>query len=174
MWKKTLIILVALSVVATLVYADLPKGRDIVQTGELIRLDGKLVTSQSEWYVDTEEGRYQLHLGRTDYLLSTGADLTEGASVTVEGWVTGRNIAVCRMTMGEFTYAFRSEDGRPLWSGRGERMAWNRNRMPGRDGIDFDACQRNRKDFGSFEKNRSPRNNAEPQYKRQRNFQEEL
>ncbi len=174
MLKKTLIILVALSVVATLVYADLQQGRDIVQTGEIISLDGTLVSNQSEWYVDTEEGRYQLHLGNKDQLLSTGADLTEDASVTVEGWVTGKNIAVYRITMGEVTYAFRSEDGRPLWSGKGDRMAWNRNRMRDSGEFDFDNCPRNRRDFVGFEKNRSPRNNADPQYKLQRNFQEEL
>jgi hypothetical protein len=174
MGKKTLIILVALFVAATIVYADLPRGRDIVETGEIISLDGTLVSSQPEWYVDTEEGRYQLHLGNKDYLSSTGADLTEGASVTVEGWVNERNIAVYRMTLGESTYAFRSEDGIPLWSGRGERTAWNQNRMRYGDGAEFNECERNRRDSRGFEKNRSPRNNADPQYRRQRNFQEEL
>ncbi len=174
MWKKTLIILVALSVVATLVYADMPQGRDIVQTGELIRLDGTLVSSQSEWYLDTTEGSYQLHLGNKDFLLSTGAELTEGTSVSVEGWKIDKNIAVYRMTIGALTYAFRSEDGRPLWSGRGERMAWNRNRMPGCERKEFDRFERNRRDFGDSEKHRSPRNSAEPQYRWQRRLQEEL
>ncbi len=99
----------------------------VVESGEAIALDGVLRSQDGEWVLETAEGRrYELHFGAEWYRDSTGIELEAGKAVTVRGTLEGDEISVVSATLDGRLYAFRGEDGRPLWSGGGRAQGRGR------------------------------------------------
>jgi hypothetical protein len=98
-------------------------GRDVVNSGELITLEGTLRFYDSEWHLDTDEESYLLHLGPRGYLEPSKIPIESGTVVSVEGFVKGNDIAVISVAVDGETYALRDRDGFPLWARRHERFA---------------------------------------------------
>jgi hypothetical protein len=94
-------------------------GREVAETGELRGLSGELAQQDGEWYLEAAEGRYLLHLGNTAYVERTGIDLEAGEKIEVRGLVDGDEVSVVSIVADGKSYAFRSEDGVPLWAGNG-------------------------------------------------------
>ncbi len=87
--------------------------------GTLRTLSGTLASDDTEWYLDSADGRYLLHLGNSSYVEQTGLVLEAGETAVVEGIVDADEVSVVSLEIDGKTFAFRSEDGRPLWAGGG-------------------------------------------------------
>ena len=96
-------------------------GRSVAETGRLADLSGSLDRQGTEWYLVMEGARLALHLGNTRYVESTGIQLQEGTPVKVRGFVDGQEVAVVSIQLDGRLYAFRTEDGVPLWAGQGRQ-----------------------------------------------------
>jgi hypothetical protein len=94
-------------------------GRDVADAGTLRTLSGTLASDDTEWYLDSAEGRYLLHLGNSSYVEQTGLILEAGETAVVKGIVDADEVSVVSLEIDGTTFAFRSEDGRPLWAGGG-------------------------------------------------------
>jgi len=94
-------------------------GREVVDQGTIGTVTGTLVYQDSEWFIDTEDGLFLVHLGNHDFVDGTGMELSEGDEATVYGFIAGQDIAAVNVTLGSEVYALRSEDGFPLWAGSG-------------------------------------------------------
>ncbi len=117
--KSVLFVSIFMAAAILTVSASELKGNEIVTLGSLDTLSGTLTEDAGEWYLQTGDSLYALHLGNHDYLDSLDLNLKERESATVFGFVYEQDIAPVTLTSGEITYCFRSEDGRPLWAGRG-------------------------------------------------------
>jgi hypothetical protein len=94
-------------------------GRDVGDAGTLRTLSGTLASDDTEWYLDSADGRFLLHLGNTSYVEQTGLVLEAGETAVVKGIVDADEVSVVSLEIDGKTFAFRSEDGRPLWAGGG-------------------------------------------------------
>lgn len=94
-------------------------GREVVDQGTIGTVTGVLVYQDSEWFIDTEDGLFLVHLGNHDFVDGTGMELNEGEEAIVYGFIAGQDIAAVNVTLGSEVYALRSEDGFPLWAGSG-------------------------------------------------------
>lgn len=101
-------------------------GRDVAVIGALETLSGTLAESSGEWYLETETGRYLLHLGNAAFVERVGLKPEVGARVEVRGFVDGEEVSVVTVALGGRTYALRTEDGSPLWAGGGRGAAAGR------------------------------------------------
>jgi hypothetical protein len=128
MVKKILLITLVFSVVAAALFAHDITGKDIVDRGSMIAVAGTLRYDGLEWYLDTDDGSYLLHFGNREYLESTGIELEGGVSCEIEGLAEGSDIAVISATIDGNSYAFRDDDGTPLWAGRGQGLSRNERR----------------------------------------------
>jgi len=89
------------------------------ERGEVLTLSGTLDDRNGEWYLRTDNGSYLLGLGPSSYRDAAGISLVEGAAAEVRGQLTDDGeIAVLTCATGGELYAFRTEDGVPMWSGR--------------------------------------------------------
>jgi hypothetical protein len=93
----------------------------VVERGSINNLAGTLQHDGSEWYLKTSRNTYLLHFGNSAYVESTGIDLREGESIEVHGFLSGDEIAVVAARLSSGVFAFRNEDGTPLWAGNGRR-----------------------------------------------------
>jgi hypothetical protein len=91
-------------------------GREVVAMGILQTMEGTLVEEDDEWYLQTGEILYAVHLGNYDFLDTLEMDLNEGDRVTLKGFVHGEDIAAVNIITGDNSYSFRREDGKPLWA----------------------------------------------------------
>jgi len=142
MLKKISIITLIMVVGATLLFADFSSGRDIIEEGTSIKVDGTLKYDTSEWYLETEDGSYQLHFGNKDWLESTGIVLEDGKECSIEGISNEDDIVVSKATIDEKTYSFRERDGIPLWAHKGNarrNMVNSRRINSERDNHGFDS-----------------------------------
>jgi hypothetical protein len=89
----------------------------ILDTGIRSSLTGTLSYQAPEWYLAAAEGRYVLRLGNARYVESTGIVLEEGVRATVRGFLADGELTVVAVELGGREYAFRTEEGRPLWAG---------------------------------------------------------
>ena len=121
MLKKILIVTLLMALGTSLLFADGLTGRDIVAEGTFTTLKGTLTSQGTEWYLTTQDGPHQLHFGNRNYLSSTGIELVDGANCTIDGIVTGKDVAVATVTTAGKSYSFRDENGTPLWAGEGNR-----------------------------------------------------
>jgi hypothetical protein len=94
-------------------------GRDIADIGTVRTLTGTLSNDGTEWYLDTSDRRFLLHMGNASYVEQTGIALEAGQEALVKGLVDAVEVSVVSIQLDGQTYAFRSEDGRPLWAGNG-------------------------------------------------------
>ena len=92
-------------------------GREVVEAGEPITAHGVLAYEAPEWYLDTAEERYLLHLGNAAFVDQAGIPLQSGAQATVRGFAEGEEMAVTTIEIQGTGYALRTEEGVPLWSG---------------------------------------------------------
>jgi hypothetical protein len=128
MVKKILIVSLVLVFGASMLGASMLlahdfTGRDLVGIGEPVTLEGTLRSEDNEWYLDTTDESYLLHVGPRDYLESKKIPIEEGEAVSVEGFQKDSDVAVVSMAVDGKTYALRDADGMPLWAGRGRRLA---------------------------------------------------
>lgn len=94
-------------------------GADFVQLGELSTVSGELVTQYGEWFLQTDSRLYEIHLGNHEHRRAIGVDLEVGREAEVKGFIYEDDIAVVSMIIDNHEYAFRTEEGRPLWAGAG-------------------------------------------------------
>jgi hypothetical protein len=94
-------------------------GRDVAVTGAPRTLSGTLSSDGVEWYLDAADGHYLLHLGNSAYIAQVGLELAAGEPAVVRGLVDAGEVSVISLEYRGATYALRSEDGTPLWAGRG-------------------------------------------------------
>ena len=121
MLKKILIVTLVMALGASILFAESLTGRDIMREGDVTTINGTLKSEGIEWYLIAKGGSYQLHFGNRDYLSSTGIELEDGKSCTIDGIASGKDIAVATATMESSSYSFRDENGAPLWAGNGNR-----------------------------------------------------
>ena len=91
--------------------------------GALSTFEGTLSFGDPEWDLATETGSIHLGLGNPSYLESTGLKLEDEMEVIVKGYLTEDELSVVSLTVDGREVAFRTEDGAPLWSGRGMAAA---------------------------------------------------
>ena len=111
-------------------------GREVVDQGTIGTVTGVLVYQDSEWFIDTEEGLFLVHLGNHDFVEGTGMELSEGDEAAVYGFIAGQDIAAVNVTLGSEVYALRNEDGFPLWAGSGQRRNQETGKGMGRNRIE--------------------------------------
>jgi hypothetical protein len=93
------------------------KGKDIASKGFLTDLSGTLKYEGGEWYLVSDEGSFQIHLGPKSYLDSINFKLTEGDQAEIKGFVLEDHIAPCKITTAGKSIELRDENGRPAWAG---------------------------------------------------------
>ena len=125
MLKKVLIISMVLMFGAVAIFAHDFTGREVVGSGELVRIEGELRYDEPVWYLDSEKESYLLHLGPKSYLESKKIPMEDGKSVSVEGFRYEDDIAVVSVAADGKEYALRDTEGFPFWAGRGKRHSKN-------------------------------------------------
>ena len=122
MTKKTLFILLGLLITAGIFASDSElTGKDVAAKGSVRTLEGIFEMEDGEWYLRTKDRYYSIHKGPDWYTEEVGFIEPEGKQVVIEGFVLGHAISPCTITIEDTRYAFRSLEGQPLWSGRGNR-----------------------------------------------------
>ncbi len=119
-------ILAALAASSSLFAAEQILGRNLVDGGKWIEVEGSLVDQDGEWALKAKDGIYDVHLGNYSVLYPEGLGLKEGSAAKVTGYAVDKDISAVSLTVGGKSYAFRDKDGTPLWAGRGNREAWDR------------------------------------------------
>lgn len=97
-------------------------GKDFVVLGELGEVEGILFYEDEEWFLETEEMVYEVHMGDPDYRDGIGLVLEEGEEASIKGYLYGDDIAVVSITVARGTYDLRTEQGHPLWGAFGGAM----------------------------------------------------
>ncbi len=101
------------------------QGRELVELGELKTVSGVLKTDEEEWFLETEEGLYEIHFGDHNYREKIGLKPEAGKKAEVIGFVYQQegikeiDIAACNMNFEGKEFRFRERDGTPLWQGEG-------------------------------------------------------
>lgn len=102
------------------------KGSDYVRLGNQGAVSGTLKEADGEWFLATGDAKeYALHLGNYEVMYPEGISLREGEQASVKGFVYGQDISAITVASAGKTWEFRSNDGRPLWSGDGNRQNAN-------------------------------------------------
>ncbi|MBN1699439.1 MAG: hypothetical protein JW881_18100 [Spirochaetales bacterium] len=127
MMKTLRLSFLVMALVIAAAFYGTAEGRDVVDRGEYHELDGTLYSDGAEYYLDTGSVVYSIHLGPDWYSTEIGfpADVRDHA--VVKGFVCDMDAAPVAITLADEVYAFRGDDGRPLWAGRGN----GRNRPAG-------------------------------------------
>lgn len=122
MTKKTLSILIILLITTGLFASDSElTGKEIASKGSLCDIEGIFEIEDSEWYLRTDDKFYIIHKGPDWYTEEIGFLPPEGKQVTVQGFALGEVISPCTISIAGTQYAFRNQEGAPLWGGRGNR-----------------------------------------------------
>jgi len=101
------------------------QGMDLVKLGEYQTVSGILKTDKDEWFLETEDGVYEIHFGDHDYREKIGLKPEVDRKAEVIGFVYHQegkkeiDIAACNMKFEGKEYRFRERDGTPLWQGEG-------------------------------------------------------
>lgn len=118
MFKKIFMILIGAFLALTAFTADL-KGKDIVNGGRLVALNGILRIEDEELYLDAEGKTYQIHKGPEWYSEEIGFSKTSGKTASIEGFLMADDISPVTISVEGKIYRFRDSHGFPLWAGRG-------------------------------------------------------
>lgn len=94
-------------------------GKDFVTLGKQGTVSGSLLEQAGEWYVKDQNAVYGIHMGNRDFQAKTGIPLKNGKNAIVTGFIYGKDIAVCTITIDHKKFRFRADDGSPLWAGSG-------------------------------------------------------
>ncbi|MBU0937246.1 MAG: hypothetical protein KKI09_11670 [Spirochaetes bacterium] len=96
-------------------------GRDVAENGRLSTVSGVLRydAAEGEWYLDSGTDSWVLHLGQAS--LQAGEVLKDGAAATVSAFVYEHDMAPVSVSTGGVELSVWGDDGRPSWSGRGNR-----------------------------------------------------
>lgn len=114
-WMMVLVLAVAMVGVS---YADEVKGRDVVDAGTIRTLSGTLRPEGGhDWFLITENGEYELHLGPGRFRAAQGFKMSEGDEAETTGFVHEDHMAPITLTVKGTTIALRTDEGRPLWAG---------------------------------------------------------
>lgn len=153
MKTKIFVLVSVLAILGAGLFAYDMTGSDIVASGKLETVSGKLKFDGSEWMVETTAKKlYNIHLGNYAVVYPEGLGLEEGNEAAVTGFTLNDDIAVTQITTGGSTYTLRDETtGRPVWAGRGNRQNENtRGRAEG--GMDYctETTQGGRMQMPSF------------------------
>jgi len=81
---------------------------------------GTLLYQDDEWYLDNEDSIYEIHLGDHDYREGLDFDFEHNDKAVVCGFKYNNDIAVVFMAKKDYTYQFRTIEGKPLWAGQGK------------------------------------------------------
>ena len=100
-------------------------GKDFVKLGKLGTVSGSLLEQADEWYVKVQNVVYVIHMGNHDFRSKTDIPLENGKNAIVTGFIHGKDIAVCTITIDHKKYRFRDDDGAPLWAGNGLNLNQN-------------------------------------------------
>jgi hypothetical protein len=124
MIKKTLVIGLCLVFVTGSIFASsILRGSDYVRLGKQSSLNGILTQADGEWYLTTDgKEEYSLHLGNYEVMYPNGISLTSGQEAFVKGFVYDQDISAITVVSEGKSWEFRSIEGRPLWSGSGNRQ----------------------------------------------------
>jgi hypothetical protein len=102
------------------------RGSDYVRLGVSGSVTGTLKESDGEWFLTTKEAReYAVHLGNYEVLYPEGIALYTGSQASVKGFMYENEISAVSVSSDGNTWKFRNADGRPLWSGEGNRQNAN-------------------------------------------------
>ena len=107
-----------------------PVGRDVAREGNLMNLAGTLQYQDNEWYLNTDAGLYEMHMGALGH--EGGFAFSDGAPAEVHGFVMPDHIAPISIVSGGQSAEFWHADRYPLWAGSGDR----------RNAVDPDSSER--------------------------------
>lgn len=96
-----------------------PTGRELVDSGKLATVTGRLTEQDDEYYVVTNQGRIALHLGPEWYRDEIRFPSKARGEVTVQGYLDKKDMSPSSITVDGRTYTFRDKDGQPMWRGAG-------------------------------------------------------
>ncbi len=114
--KKALFAGALLLAVAAIAAAQ-PTGREIVDSGRIATISGRLFEQDGELYLNTKDGRIALHLGPEWYRNQIRFPARARGEATVEGYLDEKDMSPARITFDGKTYTFRDNDGQPMWRG---------------------------------------------------------
>lgn len=98
---------------------DAPIGREVARDGAVSDLSGTLEHREDEWFVRTEDGSYQLMLGRFGH--TKDLPFVEGGELELSGFTVPEYVAPMQITADGTEQKFWHEERYPLWAGSGER-----------------------------------------------------
>jgi|GEM_PF-6799857 len=93
-------------------------GRDFVALGEIGIISGSLLTMGGEWFVQTADELYEIHLGDHDHRELTGIALEVGKEAVVCGYVYDDDIAVVSLSYADSTFNCPRTTGGIIAEGR--------------------------------------------------------
>ena len=96
-------------------------GRTVADKGSRVTVSGTLLYKDSEWYLQSGDNVYDLHLGLYGHDENMTGTMNAGESAKVEGFMLENHIAPVSIVSGGETYNFRDKSGNPLWAGKGVR-----------------------------------------------------
>ena len=107
----------ALLVAAIVGVSAQPTGSEIVSSGRIATISGRLIEQDDELYLVTKEGKVALHLGPEWYREEIRFPSRARGEATVEGYLDKLDMSPARVTFDGRTYTFRDKDGQPMWRG---------------------------------------------------------
>ena len=121
MRTRTMVTGIALiAIVAAGVFAsDTVLGRDVARDGSPAVLAGSLVFDQEEWFLRTDEGTYELHMGPLGH--DGSLPWSDGSGAVVKGFALPDHLAPISVETDDGTVEFWHESRYPLWAGDGAR-----------------------------------------------------
>ncbi len=110
--KITVAAIMALAVAARVFAHDTDvEGKDIVQLGRMIIVEGILEIEDHELYLKTDQLTYAVHIGPDYYSEEIAFPMENGNRATVSGFVLSSDIAARIIVIRGETYIFRDKNG---------------------------------------------------------------
>lgn len=152
MKTKIFVLVSIMAILGAGLFAHEMTGSDIVSSGKLETVSGKLKYDGSEWKIETTAKKlYNIHLGNYAAVYPEGLGLKEGNEAAVTGFTLNDDIAVTQITSGGSTYTLRDQStGRPVWAGKGNRQNENTEGKAGQGMNNNSAQNRGRMQMPSF------------------------
>ena len=107
----------ALLVAAIVGVSAQPTGSEIVSSGKIATISGRLIEQDDELYLITKDGKVALHLGPEWSRDEIRCPERARGEATVEGYLDKLDMSPARITFDGKSYTFRDKDGQPMWRG---------------------------------------------------------